>query len=371
MEVLATRGGRRASFNRARRARGFTLVELLVVIAIIGILVALLLPAVQAAREAARRMSCSNNLKQIGLALQTYHDTYLSFPIGSRGAGYTKQNATASHRWAPSWYVGILAFSEQQGVADQWDHQAENSRDTSMSGPGATGPTNMSLVNGFTPEWLRCPSSPLPELVRKSDGTPEGRAVPTYVGVAGAATRTGWTYHDQNRVIPNPNSTTGPNQASNGVLFANDSVRIADLRDGTSNTILVGEQSDFNEVQDSSGNRTKLMCNSGADAGAWCGANQYGVIGDTTGSLSGMQAFNITTMQYKIQNKRHTPSLPGGVQESAWDTVGANNGIQSAHSGGAMCVFGDGKVKFVQESTELQIVAYMCIRDDGVAYDQP
>jgi len=327
----------------------------------------LLLPAVQAAREAARRMSCSNNLKQIGLALQNYHDTYLSFPIGSRGVGYEKGTPPGSNPpsqpWASSWYVGILAFSEQQGVADQWDHENENGREVG----GGTGPSNMSLVNGFVPDWIRCPSSPLPELVTKGNGTPEGRANPTYVGVAGAVTQQNWTYHDQNRVA----QINGGIGASNGVLFANDSVRIADLRDGTSNTILVGEQSDFNVEETSNGNRTKIMCNSGAEAGAWCGANQHGVIGDSQGSISGMVAFNITTMRYKIQNKKHTPNLVAGVQESDWNTVGANNGIQSAHSGGALCVFGDGKVKFIQESTEQQIVAYMCIRDDGVAYDQP
>lgn len=133
---------------------------------------------------------------------------------------------------------------------------------------------------------------------------------------------------------------------------------------------MAGEQSDFH-IENNSTTRTKVMCNSGAEAGAWCGANQAGVIGDTTASVSGMIAFNITTLRYPFQAKRHDGSLPAGIQQSAWDTVGANNGIFSAHSGGAMCVFGDGRVRFVQESTELEIAAYMCIRDDGVAFELP
>src|SRR5882724_11786554 len=97
----------------------FTLVELLVVIAIIGVLVALLLPAVQAAREAARRMQCSNHLKQIGLAVQNYHDTFQSLPYGSR-ARYVNTSTTnpAGQQFGPSWYVGLLPFAEQKPLSD-------------------------------------------------------------------------------------------------------------------------------------------------------------------------------------------------------------------------------------------------------------
>src|SRR2546423_12532004 len=97
----------------------FTLVELLVVIAIIGVLVALLLPAVQAAPEAPRRMQCSNHLKQIGLALQNYHDVFNSLPFGAR-ARYvnTSGTAPAGQNWGPSWYVSILSFAEQKPLSD-------------------------------------------------------------------------------------------------------------------------------------------------------------------------------------------------------------------------------------------------------------
>src|SRR5213076_522845 len=101
--------------NSRRPITGFTLVELLVVIAIIGVLVALLLPAVQAAREAARRMQCSNHMKQIGLALQNYHDTFQSLPYGAR-ARYVNTSSTTptGQNWGPSWYVGLLPFCEQK-----------------------------------------------------------------------------------------------------------------------------------------------------------------------------------------------------------------------------------------------------------------
>ena len=98
------------------RSGAFTLVELLVVIAIIGILVALLLPAIQAAREAARRIQCRNNLKQLGVAVQNYHDTNLAFPSGTRS-----HQMTAGWVWGHAWPVAILPFSEQRALYDQLD----------------------------------------------------------------------------------------------------------------------------------------------------------------------------------------------------------------------------------------------------------
>src|SRR5213080_4712926 len=107
----------RAPVNR----RGFTLVELLVVIAIIGVLVALLLPAVQQAREAARRMTCTNNLKQIGIALHNHHDVKLNFPPGALNTGH---NGTPVYT---TWTVEILPFMEQQALFQQYRQDLFNS----------------------------------------------------------------------------------------------------------------------------------------------------------------------------------------------------------------------------------------------------
>src|SRR5687767_9230974 len=112
----------RPSFSRLRR--GFTLVELLVVIAIIGVLVALLLPAVQQAREAARRMSCQNNLKQIGIALHNHHDVKLTFPPGALNTG---ANGTPVYT---TWTIEILPFMEQQALYQQYDQTQFNTHAT-------------------------------------------------------------------------------------------------------------------------------------------------------------------------------------------------------------------------------------------------
>ena len=99
--------------------RGFTLVELLVVIAIIGILVALLLPAIQAAREAARRTSCSNNLKNLGLAVLTHHDAMKHFPV-SNGAAYAGESPPGVTQSAAGWILNTLPQLEEQSLYDQF-----------------------------------------------------------------------------------------------------------------------------------------------------------------------------------------------------------------------------------------------------------
>jgi prepilin-type N-terminal cleavage/methylation domain-containing protein len=146
----------------SKSRRGFTLVELLVVIAIIGILVALLLPAVQAAREAARRMSCGNNLKQLGLGLHNYHDTYKIFPpallnSGRKDApfGGTQQTLNTT-----GWAL-MLPFIEQAPLHDNYNFNACSSSDNArMPGPIAGNDLiNDGLYNARL-EILECPSSP-------------------------------------------------------------------------------------------------------------------------------------------------------------------------------------------------------------------
>jgi len=177
-----------------RRHSGFTLVELLVVIAIIGVLVALLLPAVQAAREAARRSSCSNNLKQIGLALHNYHDTYLSMP-----PAWIEANGERLHAWG----TFILPFIEEENVYEVL------ARDfgTARSNNNANG-------RGARIEAYRCPSSTLP------DNGGGNRATSNYQSNKGG-------HFD--------------NGDKGGVFWNNSRVKFRDITDGTSNVIMVGE----------------------------------------------------------------------------------------------------------------------------------
>jgi len=135
-----------------KRGGGFTLVELLVVIAIIGILIALLLPAVQAAREAARRSQCTNNLKQLGIAVHTYHDTYSKFPC----MGYPLPNVGTGDRGALSGIVGLLPFMEQKALYDKIA-AGDPTAGIPPFGPG-TGASW--VVWDVSPASLRCPSDP-------------------------------------------------------------------------------------------------------------------------------------------------------------------------------------------------------------------
>lgn len=213
------------------RALGFTLVELLVVIAIIGVLVALLLPAVQSAREAARRMQCTNNLRQMGIALHNYHDVNLAFPIN-----YMPRAGSAY-----SWMQGILPYIEQNALYSQIVPGAANTL-------AANKAVSSTVVKAY-----RCPSDGLTKngmITTASDGG--GTAAGTnYKANSGA----NWMW-----TITNTNNVRWPDdgnglQHCDGLMCSNaqggqpiavsdmlkNSLRLANVLDGTSNTFAVGE----------------------------------------------------------------------------------------------------------------------------------
>ncbi len=216
-----------------RRERGFTLVELLVVIAIIGLLIALLLPAVQAARGAARRMQCANNLKQIGVALHSYHSTHATFPPGNfaKTAGVCPGSSTASEDGA-NWMILILPYLEQTSLHAGYDmslhnEAAENSQVREMSVDVYVCPCDLGtgelIVPGFGPaaSWSHN--------VAYMPGS--------YRGVSGRSD--GHTFLDWSLDTGYPRDWRGPLHTV-GVMGLT-SERVADIRDGTSNTLFVGE----------------------------------------------------------------------------------------------------------------------------------
>jgi len=286
-----------------RSARAFTLVELLVVIAIIGVLVALLLPAVQAAREAARRSSCSNNLKQLGLALHNHHDTYGKFPSreGVKSGGYGRLGGL----------LDILPFIEQGNAYDNIF---------------ATTPLTSTPWSGYAPFLIEidafiCPSSP-DHMVSETLGNH------SYHFCAGDSYIT---------------NTTKPR----GVFGRNSFLGMKDITDGTSNTLAMAERAFPQRSKDiyhtSTGTNHTIPADCSATYAA--GTKEY-----STGASSWSgRRWNDGGAGFSAVNTIIPPNGP----QCAHNNHDAQNGfytVSSAHPGGAMTVFADASVHFIAET---------------------
>ncbi|HVC97149.1 MAG TPA: DUF1559 domain-containing protein [Pirellulales bacterium] len=229
---------------KPRRRSGFTLIELLVVIAIIGILVALLLPAVQAARESGRRVQCTNNLKQIGIALQNYLDVWHRFPMG-KGPEYPliAGAAVGYARW--SQHAAILPQMEQKPLFDLIDFNYP---------PETPGMGSVPPFTGFMPPYqnparqnsVACRTS-VPGFLCPTDGNYDPGGWP---GQNNYVANNGSWLCDRSYFQPTAPGTIAPNEINHGVMFYLSKVTIADIRDGTSTTAVFSEKLKGNGTPD-------------------------------------------------------------------------------------------------------------------------
>jgi prepilin-type N-terminal cleavage/methylation domain-containing protein len=302
------------------RVRGFTLIELLLVIAIIGTLIALLLPAVQAAREASRRSSCGNNLKQLGLAIGNYEAAHKTLPPGAIWG-----------RWGPlvkrkdhgSMLVILLPFMEQQAIYDSFDFH-KRSIDGALI-PGTTKPIGSRSIASYL-----CPSD-------ERDALYEGLSPHNYAASRGP---TG-VFENSTCPCPNPWSNLELAKVDDQEEFAGPFTRIGltcklkDVADGVSNTIFVGE--------------VRPACSEHARAG-------WSITNNGNGYCTTLIPINYDTCNDEAPDLCHRPFN--------WTT---EVGFKSAHPGGALFLFGDGSVHLLRDDVDHQAYQYLGAKADGQA----
>jgi len=290
--------------------RGFTLVELLVVIAIIGILMSLLLPAVQAAREAARRIECANNLKQMGLALQNYHDSYKSFP-----SGFVFPNKTF-------WSGLLLQQMEEVPLYDTLNFSA-----------AWTAPPNSTACATLLSVY-RCPSSTAPEHLT-AQGI-DDRVPCNYLACSSGTAP----------LESGPDPLVGRTY-SDGVFFLNSHIRMADIIDGTSSTVAIGEALFDFDIQGP----------------------------DHTGTIQVVDHWYIGTEEGRGNEVSESMGTTAAKINAFFDP---NEFIDSRelcfasrHPGGAQVVFADGHVAFNAETIDLTIWGGLGTRAGGETVSAP
>lgn len=301
------------------RRAAFTLVELLVVIAIIGVLIALLLPAVQAAREAARRMSCQNNMKQHGLALHNFHDVYGGFPA----SGWTIAGAGNPAGKYVGWRALITPFIEQSSLHNVYDFNVHWWEGVNLN--AATVPL----------EVYQCPSVPdrqkTTNLVAKSPRPAITVANPLatadYEAIMGV----------QSTINPNLYATAASNRC---VLYRNASTKFAEITDGTATTLLVVE------------------C--GARPLVYRGRKYRPDLGNDQG-----QSWADSEGGFSLDGANQDGSLIGQGPVLTPRAINAANFNEpyAFHPGGANFVFADGHVQFIGDTIALEPFAALCTRN--------
>jgi prepilin-type N-terminal cleavage/methylation domain-containing protein/prepilin-type processing-associated H-X9-DG protein len=322
--------------QNSSRPRGFTLIELLVVIAIIAVLIGLLLPAVQKIREAANRMSCSNNLKQLGLAMHNFHDTHGGFPPARWDVpiypGFAALNVAAPPRI--SWVPFILPYIEQDNLQRNYrmDRAYQDPlNDGVVPFTGAAAGPNQNRI-----KVLICPSSPSDRSVANNRGFTDYAATSQiarpnpFVTVYGA-----------------PGKLPPRDPTWEGILGLNVRRRIADVTDGTTNTILLAEDAGQNQwwIMGRFVGTKPANYNIGGEAGAWANPG-------THLNLAGINPANVGTTN---------PLLPGDCAVNCAN----GNEIYAFHTGGANVLLGDGSVHFLKAQTSINVVIPLVTRNGG------
>jgi len=329
------------------------LIELLVVIAIIAVLIALLLPAVQQAREAARRSQCKNNLKQMGLGLQNYHDTYSTFPIGAQEPQYK-----------PNWRVGLLPYIDQAPAFNRLNFIASQSQSPNqgfMAGNGNTGinsgygVANAVLNNLYVPVY-KCPSSATSAFYTGTDpisnngkpspdsslsGVIETGMTMDYVGISGA--------YSSDTTLPYSSKCVSAWSSygmwcRNGIMVMVSSSRMRDITDGSSNTIIIGEMSGMIGGKDYRSNYF----------GGW-----GGMIQSATHDGASSWGTGINTIRY-APNPQTLPA------NGANQTYTPNNALNSFHVGGVQIALADGSVRFLSDNVNMETFRRLAAKDDGL-----
>ncbi|MEW4455748.1 DUF1559 domain-containing protein [Bremerella sp. JC817] len=327
--------------DHARRS-GFTLVELLVVIAIIGVLIALLLPAVQQAREAARRMSCTNNLKQLGLAVHNYHDSFGSFPPG--GMTYFNSGGNGDGN-ASGWALHLFPFLEQDNLYEALKPGTIRLDEAVTEGSSVNGASGRQLIDLMRNPLsaMVCPSDAGDEILQPIQGNvgllndtsgsatnnPNNNpAKGNYAAVAGSQRYT-WTAYWA------PPIGGGGKTNFNGVFGLDAVVKFADITDGTSNTLMIGERVTWLKEPDG----YDAPDDDDSTPGGKCpcvGTNPYGFSYD--GGYLWDSANVLGSVAYPLNSPLYT----------FW----CRSGFNSHHPGGVQFVYCDGSVHFIPDTVD-------------------